>query len=412
MASTLHYITPLALADTFNEWFLRSNDMIDVVNKLNVYDVDTGMGLAKYRAVDGTTKIRINIGQGPNEYAGNISGVTGHGNYGLRFLAIGAGGQTLGDVGTGAANPDVSGDPAILTLDIVGLSGGSGGESGAVVSKDDYFVFADNDHPLQLSYKVAAENMLPYAISGDHRFSGNILFDGDVTTINSSEVYIDDKVIWLATSITGDHSFGGSNDAGLEGAGFVIKGRSDTSDKEFVLDYPSSLADPSSFVSFKPNIDLNFETARALTNSAFTILAHKSAGNVELRLSSLAQLGKHYEFAAFQSGDNQSRLKIRHENTISGVSQDAISVTPLGTVQVHKLSGDVLDGGVTYENTFSWEPKSDGIPTSYSGTPNDKLLNYKWVNRKLVSQTAHGLSQGHLIKFYQNGTLTAGAGST
>ena len=62
MASSLHYVTPLQLSDTFNEWFLRSNDLIDVVNKINVYNVENGRGLARYRGIDGTTHIRLNIG--------------------------------------------------------------------------------------------------------------------------------------------------------------------------------------------------------------------------------------------------------------------------------------------------------------------------------------------------------------
>ena len=80
MASTLHYVTPLQLSDTFNEWFLRSNDLIDVVNKINVYNVNTGWGLAKYRNIDGTTLIRLNIGQQENEYDGS-GGVSGDWKY-------------------------------------------------------------------------------------------------------------------------------------------------------------------------------------------------------------------------------------------------------------------------------------------------------------------------------------------
>ncbi len=402
MASTLHYITPLALADTFNEWFLRSNDMIDVVNKLNVYDVDTGLGLSKYRAVDGTTTIRLNIGQGVNEYDGTlrgsysgagVDGVTGQGEFGLRFIQAGS---TLGG-STGASNPDVSAKTMVLALDIGGMPGASGGENGQPVSKDDYFVVADYSHGQELPRSVKAEEMLPYSISGDHRFTGKIWFDGDVTQINSTELYIDDKVIWLATSSTGDNTYGSSNDAQLDGAGFIVKGMS--GDKEFILDYPSSMSDPSSFVSFKPNVDLNFETARALTNSDFTIFSHKTS-NVQLRLSSITQLGKYYEFEAFETGDTQSRLKIRYEDTIGGVEKEAMAITPRGTVQISHLDGDVLFGGTTFESSFTWEPKQAGIPTSGSGISNDKFLNYQWVNRQLVTQVSHGLSAGMVVKFY------------
>lgn len=417
MASTLHYITPLALADTFNEWFLRSNDMIDVVNKLNVYDVDTGLGLSKYRAVDGTTTIRLNIGQGVNEYDGTlrgsysgagVDGLTGQGEFGLRFIQAGS---TLGGA-TGSSNPDVSAKTMVLALDIGGMPGASGGENGQPVSKDDYFVIGDTSHGQELPRSVKAENMLPYSISGDHRFTGKIWFDGTSTQINSTELYIDDKVIWLATSSTGDNTYGSSNDAELDGAGFIVKGMS--GDKQFILDYPASMTDPGSYVSFKPNIDLNFETARALTNSDFTIFSHKTS-NVQLRLSSISQLGKYYEFEAFQSGDNQSRLKIRYEDTVGGIEKEAMAITPRGTVQISHLDGDVLFGGTTFESSFTWEPKQAGIPTSGSGISNDKFLNYQWVNRQLITQVSHGLSAGMVVKFFSGSHETSqvlGLGST
>ena len=58
--STLHYIQPLGLSDTFHEWYLRSNSIIDVVNNINIYDVELGWGFAKFRNVDGTLTARLN----------------------------------------------------------------------------------------------------------------------------------------------------------------------------------------------------------------------------------------------------------------------------------------------------------------------------------------------------------------
>ena len=99
MASSLHYVTPLQLSDTFNEWFLRSNDLIDVVNKINVYNVENGRGLARYRGIDGTTHIRLNIGNTLNEYNG-VDGASADYQWGLKYV--------YDDGTTGAANPDVS----------------------------------------------------------------------------------------------------------------------------------------------------------------------------------------------------------------------------------------------------------------------------------------------------------------
>ena len=240
MASSLHYVTPLQLSDTFNEWFLRSNDLIDVVNKINVYNVENGWGLARYRSIDGTTVLRINIGQQENEYDAS-GGVSSDWRYGLRFID---------DAGTtGAANPDVSTSRKILTLDFENLPGPSGGISGASVLENDWYAFASSGGTAPVR-RIAAQDMLPYGISGDHRFYGDIYFDGTRTVINSTDLYIDDKQIYMATSNTGDSTGGYLNDTNLDGAGFIIRGAS--GDKEFTYNYTTAVGGRT-FSSFKTN---------------------------------------------------------------------------------------------------------------------------------------------------------------
>jgi hypothetical protein len=393
MASSLHYVTPLQLSDTFNEWFLRSNSLIDVVNKINVYNVDTGWGLAKYRSVDGTTLIRLNIGGEENEYDAS-GGVSGDWDYGLKFVH---------DPGsTGSVNPDVSSNRRILTLDFDNLVGASGGISGASVMEGDMFAYSDSTDGQKRVKKVSAANMLPYGISGDHRFYGNIYFDGTNTTINSSELWIDDKNITLATSNTGDSTGGYLNDVLLDGAGIIIKGAS--GDKEFVYEYTQTAG--ATYHAFKSNIDLMFgSSTKGLVEDKSLDFFSLVNDDFDVSFSQLASEDKLWKIRKSKIGDAQSRLIFFFENTTSGSTVDALTLTKAGTVQIGNLEGGTTLDGVYHESTFSYLPASYSVPTT--GVSGDTTLHYKWGNRKTVTQIGHGFSSGQLLRHYPYGTTYA-----
>ena len=399
MASTLHNITALQLSDSFNEWYLRSNDLISVVNKINVYDVEGGFGLAKYRAIDGTSTFRINIGQGATEFDGTLSGFTGQANegsgkprsYGLRFL------DPL-DV-TGAANPDViSNARKVLAVDITGLPDAIDGTSSPVAA-DDYIMIGDTSSSTGGVFRVRADSMLPYAVSGDHRFTGNVFFDGTYTVINSSELFVDDKNIFLGTcgdNMTGD---AGLNDVNLDGAGIVVVGLS--GDKEFILDTSRVAADGSNsdLIAWKPNVGIDFTTAKAFTN-ALDVFGLSNA-ETELTLSHIGVSGENFNLRAFKSGEVK-KLKFGHNDVISGVSFDALEITEKGTVIIKSLTGDKLIDGVVFESSFSHSPRHDAVPavsSEITGTTFDKYLNFGWQNRELIYQVGHGFTTGNLVKF-------------
>ncbi len=393
MASSLHYVTPLQLSDTFNEWFLRSNSLIDVVNKINVYNVENGWGLSRYRGIDGTTVLRLNIGQGQNEYDGTA--VAGDYTYGLRFIDDTS--------GVGSTNPDVSAQRKILTLDFLNLPQGTGGSGGLgnIINGEDVYAVASSVGGTGAITKVKAGNMLPYGISGDHRFYGNVYFDGNNTVINSTEVNIDDLHLNLATSNTGDSGIAYLNDANLDGAGIIIKGSS--GDKEFIYDYYD--AGSTAFSSFKPNIDLQISTSSRILSEDKTLdLMAIVDDNFDVALSQLNDTTNIWKIRKNNLSDGQGRLIFFHENTVSSVTQDAMSLTKAGTIQLGNaaLDGGFTSGGVYYDSTFSYLPKSYGIPTT--GMSGDVALHYKWTNRKLVHQTAHGFTAGDALRFFPYGT--------
>jgi len=390
--SSLHYITPLVLSDTFNEWFLRCNSLIDVVNNINVYNVENGWGLSRYRAVDGTTTLRINLGV--NEFNNSTSAVpvTAY-THGLRFIDD--------DGVTNADNPDISTTRKMLALDYMHLSDATGGASGAYVSETDIFSFADSSSSTGAIRGVSAAHMLPYGISGDHRFDGSIYFDGDTTYINSSELYIDDVNLYLATSNTGDGSGGHLSDINLEGAGIIIKGAS--GDKEWKHDYYQVSGDLN-FNSWKSNIDLQLsaDTKFLTANNKFDIFALVDE-DVDLTIRQINNESKYWKIRKnTESTDPQGRLVFFHENTISGISTDALTLSKKGTVKIGHLDGHVTVSGTTHESSFHYTPTQYAIPTT--GTTGDTSLHYKWTNRKLIHQAEHGFSAGDLLRFFPQGT--------
>ena len=395
MASSLHYVTPLQLSDTFNEWFLRSNDLIDVVNKINVYNVENGWGLARYRSIDGTTVLRINIGQQENEYDAS-GGVSSDWRYGLRFID---------DAGTtGAANPDVSTSRKILTLDFENLPGPSGGISGASVLENDWYAFASSGGTAPVR-RIAAQDMLPYGISGDHRFYGDIYFDGTRTVINSTDLYIDDKQIYMATSNTGDSTGGYLNDTNLDGAGFIIRGAS--GDKEFTYNYTTAVGGRT-FSSFKTNVDLELSSVSKLIsedkNLDFFSLVDD---DLDITLSQLNAEKIYWKIRKSKQSDSQGRLIFFHEDTSTAASNTALTLSKAGTVKIGELDGGITIDGTLHESSFSYLPAAYSVPTT--GNSGDSNLHYKWANRKTVTQIAHGFSSGQCLRIYPSGTTYAHA---
>ena len=393
--SSLHYVEPLQLSDTFNEWFLRSNDMIDVVNNINIYDVDSGWGLSRYRSIDGTTTLRVNIGV--NEFYNDTTPITASDyTYGLRFIDDSS--------VTGASNPDVSTDRQLLTLDFENLPDATGGVSGAWIHEDDYYAFSDTSSGTGAIRHIPAKDLLPYGVCGDHRFYGNIYFDGDTTVINSSELFIDDINMFLATSNTTDGSGAYLNDQNLDGAGIVIKGAS--GDKEFTYDYTVT-SGGLKFNSFKSNIDLMLSSdSRFLSeNKSFDIFSMVD-DDLDLTFRQVNNESKIWKIRKnTESGsgvDPQGRLVFLYEDTGSGITKSAISFTKKGTVQISELDGDIVMGGVTYGSSFQHQPSQYGIPTT--GMSGGKYLDHKWTNRKIIRHDAHGFTAGNILRFIPGGT--------
>ena len=140
-------IVKLNLNDTFYDWYLRTNQIIDYVNPINVYDVFAGNGLSESRTGTPGT-IELSVDTAPALY-----GIT-----------------TLVDTNDGSS---------VVALDFSSLTVGT-------VANTSIFSFQDASSQI---YKVEASDILPPDINDDHTFNGAIIVadltvnDGNITLV-------------------------------------------------------------------------------------------------------------------------------------------------------------------------------------------------------------------------------------
>ena len=184
-AADLINIQPLALSDTFNTWFDRTNNVIGSVNAVNVFDVAVGPtngGLIRETGCssgfyNGVVTLYVNpgagIGIGVPAFTNNYNKVVMDAT---RLEDLGAG------TGSSAANPSVG--------DYVFLSDASDLRQGAYGTPK----------------RTSAERMLPpivrfddtLTIQGNVNIVGNLNVANDVAYIDSNDLRIEDKLIELA----------------------------------------------------------------------------------------------------------------------------------------------------------------------------------------------------------------------
>lgn len=130
MSTNTNDIPNINLNDTFYTWYTVSNQVIDFVNPLKVYDVIAGQGLSESRTGDpGTVEFTVVTNNGVDRII-NSNGVYE------------------------------------VVLNFVDLTT-------ATVTESDLFVVQDSDSNNTIK-KITAENMLPPSLNGDHTFDGTI----------------------------------------------------------------------------------------------------------------------------------------------------------------------------------------------------------------------------------------------
>jgi microcystin-dependent protein len=182
-------LNTLVLTDTFNTWLNRTNQIVDSINPLQIYDLDVGAGTTAVETGAGLAKYT-------GEVAGNYNGV----------ITIGL------NPGPGIAYESLSGQSRTVVdfryFDDYGrVLGGTGtsASSSRVASSDEFIVNDVSVGGEGVAKKVQARYMLPPEISMDIlTISGNVVILGNLSTYGNSDfiaandLRIEDKQIELA----------------------------------------------------------------------------------------------------------------------------------------------------------------------------------------------------------------------
>lgn len=180
--SDLINLNNLLLTDTFNTWFNRTNEVIDYLNPLQVYDVQVGVTGGLYRQT--------------GEIAGNYNGVV--------TISVAP--------GPGIGTRDLSGNSLTIVdfalFDDFGLVLTGGGATTApsrVATTDEYIVNDVSEGGEGIAKKVQARYLLPPEVDvGDLVINGNLTINGNLSTLGgtdyiaSNNLRIEDKQIELA----------------------------------------------------------------------------------------------------------------------------------------------------------------------------------------------------------------------
>ena len=188
-------IEPLVLSDTFHTWYDRTNEIIDTLNPLNVYDVNVGMtdgGLtAQTTCINGNTNgvitLKVNVGPGIGV------GTTVTPNYYLNRTMIDVSNMTI----LGATGYS---DAIIASRSL-----------SAFPSNNDWYIVSDAEDGTLGSgagtpKRVKAEHMLPptvylppgFQFNGNISVNGNLSIQGTASNIDSNDLRIEDKIIEIA----------------------------------------------------------------------------------------------------------------------------------------------------------------------------------------------------------------------
>ena len=215
-------IAKLSLNDTFYDWYLRTNQVIDYVNPVNVYDVFAGAGLSESRTGNPGT-IELSVATNPSLYG----------------------------INTLVSTQGVS----QVVLDYNALSQGT-------VSNTSLFSIQNNTDQI---FFVEASDMLPPEINGNHAFGG---------VITVADLIVDDGTITINNT--------GSN---RDSCGLVIESVNDTNTENvsFTYDTTTEAWYSSEYLGVKSGKGFVTDSS---PKAVFPFIATSAQGQVDVRLQS------------------------------------------------------------------------------------------------------------------------------
>ena len=393
-------VQKIQLTDTFQTWFAKTNEIVDALNPVNIYDLDGGSGTYVTYGLSGT------------DYNG-VKSVNVNAGYGVA-VGVGSGKPWTGVVGLDISS--ISGNAYTLT-------GNESKTAGTVytseVNNDDYFLVLDANDPTQgpngTTKVVKAQHMMPRTLwTPQTTFKGNIIVDGDLSvlgagsSIAASTLSVSDKFIYLGTTGTGGLTAPANQASVLGSAGIVISisgAAWPATNKEIVWNYNSA----NDYITFNTNygakrltdslvnskfIARNFVGGDGATSNAFVF---EAAGGSATRMW-LTESGSNpyfgivkdsassnVNFNVYQGAGITSVAYIR-----AGATSQYTGVTANAFIQFANV--DMVDGAHAVTGASAWTiPVSDGL-----GELRPDRHNAGQIKRRFT-QANHGLTTGEAV---------------
>lgn len=402
-------VDKIQLTDTFQTWFEKTNELIDAVNPVNIYDLDAGSGTNVTYGLSGT------------EYNG-VKSVNVSAGFGV---AVGAGTTFPWSGVVSLSIPSISGNSYTLTgNEDYTLTGAAARPS--EVNVDDYYVIQDASDTTQsgqgTTKRVKAKHMLPRDVYiPTMNFWGDLFVKGNFNAVGAAStsvgnLSINSQYLYLAT--TGSTTGGAYvTDIALNQAGIIVAMTGSAPPKTILWNHNSGnpyWAFGSTYGANDPDYSLvnakfisrNFVSGDTNNNNSFTF---ESAGSTSTRIW-LTELGSNPYFGIVKtSASSNVNFNVYNGGGITSIAHfiaGATSVYAGVTAQVfiQNANVDMLDGAHAVTGASAWTiPVGDSFGQMHPDRHNAGQI------RRRFTQTNHGLTTGEAVTIVPTGYASAGS---
>jgi len=391
-------VQKIQLTDTFQTWFAKTNEIVDALNPVNIYDLDGGSGTYVTYGLSGTDYNgvkSVNVNAGYGVAVGSGTGKPWTGVVGLDYSGI------SGDAYTLTGNPDYT------------ITGGSPRTS--EVNVNDWLVVQDVSDSTQnadgTTKRVQAKYMLPREVYqpnldfyGDLNVKGKFYAGGANSTAVGS-LSINSQYVYLAT--TGSATAGAYDTEAslLEGGVVLAMTGAGNVNKQFLWKY--NTASDKSYWTFntrfganEPNIPLvasKFISRDFVAGTTANTFIFEAAGSTSTRLW-LTESGSNPYFGIVKdSASSNVNLNVYNGAGITsvayiraGATSQYAGVTANAFIQFANV--DMVDGAHAVTGASAWTiPVSDGL-----GELRPDRHNAGQIKRRFT-QANHGLTTGEAV---------------
>jgi len=396
-------IQKIQLTDTFQTWFAKTNEMVDAINPVNIYDIDDGAGTNVTYGLSGTAYNGVkyvNVNAGYGVAIGGGSGKLWTGVVGLDLSSI------TGDAYT------LTGNPAYT------ITGGVARDS--EVNANDWFVVQDVSDTTQgltgTTKKVQAKYMLPREVYqptldfwGDLNVRGKFYAGGAASTAVGN-LSINSQYVYLATTGSATAGAYDSESALVAGGVILTLTGSGNTNKEFLWKYNSgnsywSFSTP--FGANEPNLPLiasKFISRNFSSGSTANTFIFEAANGQSNKLW-LTESSSNPYFGIVKD-TNSSNVNLNVYNgagitsvayIIAGATSQYTGVTANAFIRFANV--DMVDGANATTGASAWTiPVSDQLGQIYAERHNAGQI------KRRFTQTSHGLTTGEAVTVILTGT--------